>query len=223
MRKREKKKSKLESNKLIFFQLGLIIALLSVLYAFEYKSYEAYELPEFTHVGPDFDVETIDPTVHKKKLPPPPVQKIKIKVDITNEIDDEPIEINVTAEQETPVDWEPREEPEQRIVEPEPFLVIAGEMPSFPGGVAAMRKFLADNIVYPRLAREVGITGIVYLEFIIEKDGSISSIVPLKMINGGCDEEAVRVIGIMPKWKPGKQNGIPVRVKLTIPVKFSLL
>lgn len=223
MRKRENKKSKLESNKLIFFQLGLIAALLFVLYAFEYKSYEGYELPELSYDGNEIPTDFVPPTVHKKPLPPPPAIIVIFRPDITEEPEYTELIIDVGAGEDTPTDWEPKDDPEPRIIEDEPVLVISGEMPSFPGGFPAMRKFLADNIVYPRLAKEVGITGIVYLEFIIEKDGSITNIVLLKMINGGCDEEAVRVIGIMPKWNPGKQNGIPVRVKLTIPVKFSLL
>lgn len=86
-----------------------------------------------------------------------------------------------------------------------------------------MMMFLYDNINYPRLAKEVGITGIVYLEFIVEKDGFITNIKALKEIGGGCDEEAIRVLKIMPKWSCGKQNGSPVRVKMALPVKFSLM
>lgn len=221
MRKRKNKNSEFEGKKFIFFQIGLIIALLSVLYAFEYKSYEKYEIPEFSNRSMDFDVELVHPTIHKKKLPPKPI--IVIKLDLTEEIESEDIIFDASADEETPTIWEPPIEPEPPIIEHEPFVLIPGVMPSFPGGITAMRKFLADNIVYPSLAKEVGITGIVYLEFIIEKDGSITNIKVLKEINGGCGEEAGRVVNIMPKWKPGKQNGRPVRVKLTIPVKFSLL
>jgi len=126
------------------------------------------------------------------------------------------------ADEDTPVDWEPAIEPEPTIIEPE-FVYIAEEQPSFPGGIVAMMNFLANNIKYPKLAIEVGITGIVYVTFITEKDGSISNIQVIKEIGGGCDEEAVRVVRMMPKWNPGKQNGFPVRVKLTLPIKFSLL
>ena len=223
MRKRKNNKSELESKKLIFFQLGLIVVLLSVLYAFEYKSYETYELPDFDRYAIEIPSDLIPPTVHKKPLPPPPKPIVIIKVDFTNEIDDEPIEIDVLANEETPIkDWEPFVEPEPSIIEPE-FVYIAEEQPSFPGGNAAMMKFLANNIEYPKLAIEVSITGIVYVTFITEKDGSITNIEIIKEIGGGCDEEAVRVIHLMPKWNPGKQNGFPVRVKLTLPIKFSLL
>ena len=224
MKKIKNNKSNLESNKLIFFQIGLVVALLFVLFAFEYKSYKKYEIPEFSNGSRDIPADLIPPTIHKKPLPPPPKPKINIKIDFTNEVDDNPIELDVSANEDTPIkDWEPVDEPEIQIDEPDAPVYIAEEQPSFPGGYSAMMNFLKKNIVYPQLAIEVGITGIVYIEFIIEKDGAISNILVLKEIGGGCDEEAVRVVQMMPKWNPGKQNGFPVRVKLTLPVKFSLL
>ena len=224
MKIRKNEKSDLESKKLVFFQIGLVITLLIVLYAFEYKSYEKYEIPDLGTGNRDIPIDFILPTIHKKPLPPPPKPKITIKLDLTNEVDDSPIELDVSANEDTPIkDWEPIDEAELPIDVPDPPVYIAEEQPSFPDGYPAMMNFLKENIVYPQLAREVNITGIVYLEFVIEKDGSISNILVLKEIGGGCDEEAVRVVGIMPRWNPGKQNGFPVRVKLTLPVKFSLL
>jgi protein TonB len=83
-------------------------------------------------------------------------------------------------------------------------------------------KYLSDNIKYPSIARETGITGIVYVTFVIEPAGSVSSIVVLRGVAGGCTEEAVRVVSEMPDWTPGKQRGKPVRVQMNLPVKFVL-
>ena len=98
----------------------------------------------------------------------------------------------------------------------------AEEMPKFQGSDAALLNFIAKNIKYPSIAIKAGIKGRVILGFIVEKDGSLSDISILKGIGGGCDEEAVKVLKLTGKWNPGKQNGIPVRVRMTIPFVFSL-
>jgi protein TonB len=103
----------------------------------------------------------------------------------------------------------------------EPFLVVE-QMPDFPGGEGELYKFLEQNIKYPPMARESGITGVVYIRFVVNKNGVISDVTLLRGIGGGCDEEAIRVVKSMPPWKPGKQNGIPVPVYFTLPVKFIL-
>ena len=95
-------------------------------------------------------------------------------------------------------------------------------LPGFPGGLTAFSKFLAANLRYPAIARENNIQGRVFLSFVVEKDGSLSDIKVARGIGGGCDEEAVRVIAISPKWNPGMQNGKAVRVSYTVPVFFQL-
>ena len=99
---------------------------------------------------------------------------------------------------------------------------ICEEMPEFPGGEQAMFDFVANNVVYPQEARDKEIEGRVFVRFIVEKDGSVSDVKVAKGIGGGCDEEAVRVVKAMPKWKPGKQDGKPVRVNFTMPFFFKL-
>ena len=95
-------------------------------------------------------------------------------------------------------------------------------MPEFPGGEQAMMDFVAKNVQYPKEAMEKEISGRVLVGFIVEKDGSISETEVVKGIGGGCDEEAVRVVKAMPKWKPGKQDGKPVRVHFILPLTFKL-
>jgi protein TonB len=101
-----------------------------------------------------------------------------------------------------------------------PILLASQQPPAFPGGEKERMRFLQQNINYPPLARQKKIKGIVYISFVVEKNGSISQPKILKGIGYGCDEEALRVINSMPRWTPGRQNGIPVRVQVVIPLHF---
>jgi protein TonB len=96
------------------------------------------------------------------------------------------------------------------------------DMPEFPGGEQAMMDFVSKNVVYPKEAQEKGISGRVFVSFIVEKDGSVNEVKVMRGIGGGCDEESVRVIKAMPKWKPGKMKGKPVRVSYMMPIVFRL-
>ena len=99
---------------------------------------------------------------------------------------------------------------------------IAEESPSFPGGIDKFRNFMVANLVYPRMARDLGVQGKAVVQFFIEKDGSVTNVVVVRGLGHGTDEEAVRVLTKSPKWNPGQQQGKPVRVLHTVPVVFSL-
>ena len=101
-------------------------------------------------------------------------------------------------------------------------LEKAEVMPEFPGGEQAMMQCVADNVKYPQEAIDKEISGRVMVGFVVEKDGSISDVKVVKGIGGGCDEEAVRVVNAMPKWKPGMDKGKPVRVSYMMPFSFKL-
>ena len=94
--------------------------------------------------------------------------------------------------------------------------------PEFLGGQKGWAKFLQKNLIYPEMAQETGVSGKVFLSFVVEKDGSVSDVTLVKGIGGGCDEEAMRVIKKSPKWTPGIQNGRPVRVRYTMPLSFMI-
>ena len=96
-------------------------------------------------------------------------------------------------------------------------------MPSFKGGEDAMYEWLGENIKYPQVAKETGVSGTVIVTFVVEKDGSITGIKILKNVGGGCGAEALRVVNAMPKWIPGTQNGNLVRVQYNLPIRFSLV
>ena len=102
-----------------------------------------------------------------------------------------------------------------------PFDVVE-QMPEFPGGQEALMKFLSESVKYPKEAFKDGVQGRVVVQFVVEKDGSISEVEVVKKVNEHLDAEAVRVVNAMPKWKPGKQKGENVRVKYTLPISFRL-
>ncbi len=106
-------------------------------------------------------------------------------------------------------------------VEEKPFAYVE-QMPTFPGGNEAMYKYIYEKIKYPAIARENGISGSITLQFVVTKDGDIKDARVARGIGGGCDEEALRVVNGMPKWKPGKHNGRAVPVTFTLPIKFVL-
>ena len=134
--------------------------------------------------------------------------------------DNKPIPLSTVDDQGVIAPDKP--EPILPEVEKQDPVLWVPEMPSFPGGITEMQNYLLNNIMYPGEAREISIQGTVYLSFIVEPDGSITNITILRGIGGGCEEEALRVVKRMPNWVPGKQNGHPVRVMLTLPVKFTL-
>jgi protein TonB len=115
----------------------------------------------------------------------------------------------------------PTEDPGTGDAPPEIFTIVE-EMPAFPGGEAALVKYLSDNIRYPARARENGISGSVFVTFIINKEGKVADAKILRGIGGGCDEEALRVVNAMPSWRPGKQRGEPVIVQYNLPIRFTL-
>ncbi len=110
----------------------------------------------------------------------------------------------------------------EEVVEQELFGMILETMPSFRGGEQKLFEFIGKNVVYPQEAIDAGIEGKVFVEFYIERDGTVCDAKVLLGIGYGCDEEALRVIGLMPKWSPGKQRGKAVRVRYTLPVNFKL-
>ncbi len=106
--------------------------------------------------------------------------------------------------------------------EEEVFIVVE-QMPEYPGGTEARNKFISDSLIYPPQAIDKGVEGRVYVHFVIEKDGSISNVEVLRGIGSGCDEEAVRVVSLFPKWNPGIQKGKEVGVSYNLPIQFKLL
>lgn len=195
--------------------------------------------------------QEIEPPV-KPETPPPaePEPQIK-KIDFTNKIEivdtdeemepipdqqtltDSKAQISDTnqdgEEREIPVDnpdigsgTAPAQPVEVKVDEKDKEWIIVEQMPEYAGGVAALSKFLQKNLRYPNPAASAGISGKVYVQFVVGQDGSITKVDILKGLGFGCDEEAERVIKLMPHWSAGKQSGRAVAVKFTLPINFQL-
>lgn len=134
-------------------------------------------------------------------------------------IDTAKVKVEIVEKKEEKEEEKVIEEPKPK--EPEIFTVVE-QMPEFPGGEQERQKYLQKNIEYPPMARENGIEGKVFVQFVVNEDGSISDVTAIRGIGGGCDQESVRVVKSMPAWKVGKQNGQPVKVRFTMPVQFKL-
>ncbi|MBC8510066.1 MAG: energy transducer TonB [Cryomorphaceae bacterium] len=206
----------LERKRGLFLQIGLVIALLVVLGAFEYKTYEkiAYNLGALNL--DDLEEEIIPITKQEIKPPPPPPPPPEI-IEIVE--DDVEIEDEIEIE-----DTESDEDEEIEIIEEDDdeFFMVVENMPIFPGGDLGLMKYIQKHVKYPAIAKEYNITGKVYVSFIVDKSGSVTSVKIVRGVDKNLDAEAVRVVKSLPKYKPGKQRGKSVRVMFTIPINFTL-
>jgi protein TonB len=224
MEAKKSPKADLEKKRVFFIQIGLIVALAVVLFAFEWKSYDKSESSLGQRAIDNTPEEIIPITKQEVKPPPPkppPQTTILNIVEDDVEIDDD-IEIDAEADENTEMqEYIPVDDDEEEVQEMEIFTVVE-DAPGFPGGDEARIKYLQNNIKYPQMARESGIQGTVYVTFVVERDGKVTNVQILRGIGGGCDEEAIRVIKNMPRWNPGKQRGKPVRVQFNMPIVFKL-
>jgi len=224
MDSKKSKKADLESKKVLFFQLGTVLALLAVFFAFEIKSYER----------PQFDLGTLEldliemeeiPITRPEEPPPPPPPDVSDQLIIVEddvEIDEEFI-IDVEADLDHRIEeFQPVFIEEEEEIAEDYIFQIVEDMPEFAGGNTALYEYLQSNIRYPVMAREAGIQGSVFVSFVVERDGSITHVEVVRGIGGGCDREAIRVVQSMPPWVPGEQRGQPVRVQFNLPVRFVL-
>ena len=111
---------------------------------------------------------------------------------------------------------------DQEEEEVDEIFTIVEDQPTPPGGMGAFYKYVATNLRYPAQARRMGIEGKVFVQFVVDKDGTLTNVQAIKGIGAGCDEEAVRVIAKAKKWSPGKQRGRPVKVRMILPITFKL-
>ncbi|MDG2139272.1 MAG: TonB family protein [Flavobacteriales bacterium] len=208
-------KISLENKKNMFFQIGLAITLVIVLIAFEWKSYDRsnYNLGDLNL--DDMEEEIIPITRQEVKPPPPPppppeiIEIVEDEVEIENEVEIE----------ETDTD-------EDEIIEieedDEEFFMVVENMPEFPGGDLGLMKFIQKNVRYPAIAKEYNITGKVYVSFIVDRQGKVTNVKIVRGVDKNLDAEALRVVSLLPKYRPGQQRGKAVRVMFTIPINFTL-
>lgn len=216
-------KADLENKKSLFLQIGIVLTLVGVLVAFEWKTYERPEYDLGTMEMDFIEEEDIPITKPEEPPPPPPPEPSTELVIVDDDVEiEEEFVVDVEATIETEVqDFTPVFVEEEEVEEDYIFEIVE-ENPEFPGGQEAMMTYLRDNIRYPTVARESGIQGSVFVTFVVEKDGSVTNVEILRGIGGGCDREAIRVVRNMPKWKPGRQRNQPVRVQYRMPIRFVL-
>ena len=206
----------LEKKKGLFFQIGLVAALLIVLVAFEWKSYEKVEYNLGQLNLDDMEEEIIPITKQEEKPPPPPPPPPEV-IEIIE--DDEEIENEAEVE-----DTESDEDVEIEIEEEddEEFFMVVENMPEFPGGDLGLMKYIQKNVKYPAIAKEYNITGKVYVSFIVDRSGSVTNVKIVRGVDKNLDAEAMRVVKSLPRYTPGRQRGKAVRVMFTIPINFTL-
>lgn len=212
--------------------MGLSIALVIILsFSVEKESVANTPDPIVSIFKPDpavIDLDKLKPA--DPEIPKPEgIKHSYLPPEIVEKVDSGNIGMaaNVTYDtiQNRPVDekviFETNTDPVVPSVEPEPRVIVE-EMPVFPGGTEALLKLIAESIKYPLDAAENNIQGRVTVKFVVSSDGSVTRIVVIGKVHPSLDEEAVRVISALPKWKPGRQNGEAVPVYYSIPVNFRL-
>lgn len=217
-------KADLERKRSVFIQIGLVLALGAVFYAFSYNT-SAEQVKIMTGVTVVSPEEEMPPVtfreIPKPTLPPMKVlDEFKIVEDITSLDEAEPElispdDLSNLADIPT-VDYVVEDVADNTV------FVAPEFMPEFPGGTAAMMAFLARSLKYPSVDIANGVEGTVYLSFVVNRDGSIVDVNVLRGVNASLDREAIRVIESMPKWKPGSQGGVTVRVSYQVPIRFKL-
>ena len=225
---KKSEKANLENKKLLFVEIGLIVSLAITLLAFEWTSTETETavLEDNTEVLVE---EEMISTQMETPPPPPAAPKIPVLSDQIDIVDDEiKIEddmfMNLEDDASLGVEIMDYVEVEEEVVEEEaiPFQLVE-EKPSFQGGDAnQFSKWVNSRLVYPEIAKENGVQGRVTLQFTVEKDGTVTKVKVLRGVDPSLDKEAVRVVSMSPKWKPGKQRDRAVPVTYTFPVIFQL-
>ena len=225
---KKSEKANLENKKLLFIEIGLIISLAITYMAFEWTSTET----SVSTLEAEAEVvleEEIIPITQETPPPPPAAPKIPVLSDQIDIVDDE-IEVdddmfmNLEDDSSLGVEIMDYVEVEEEVVEEEaiPFQLVE-EKPSFQGGDAnQFSKWVNSRLQYPEIAKENGVQGRVTLQFTVEKDGTVTKVRVLRGVDPSLDKEAVRVVSMSPKWKPGKQRDRAVPVTYTFPVIFQL-
>jgi len=227
MEPKKSKRADLEKKRILFREIGYIIAIGLVLVAFEWTS-QPSEVQGFAQQQESDVVQENIPITRQEQRqeppPPPPPQSPEVLniVDDDVSIEDELILEQTGADQDTKVQIDAfvEEEDEEEYGD---IFVIVEDMPSFNGGgLDAFSRYIQKNLSYPVLARENGIEGTVFIRFIVETDGSINMVEVLRGVDPVLDDAALAAVERAPNWVPGKQRGKPVRVSCTIPILFSL-
>lgn len=223
METKKNPKADLEKQRTGFVLLGFIFALSIIFLAFEWTTRPS-QVEKLEKIVMNTDEEII--AVTNEPEPPTPTKPPEQITDLFEikendvQIDDQNLDLDFETDEDDIIDI-PDFETNQPDMD-EPVFMVVEEQPSFPGGEEAFREFLRDNIEYPDAARDHGIEGTVYVQFVVNTDGSVSGVKAVRGVDPLLDEEAMRVVKMVPRWNPGKQRGKPVKALFTVPIKFQL-
>lgn len=227
---KKSRKADLEGGKGLSILMGIVVGLAALFVGFEWGTQEK-TIQKDEGIADIIAEEEIDITRQEETPPPPPPPPpVEQVAEVLNVVEDD-VEVENTdllssednqAEAQTQTYVPPVVKVEEEEESSQQIFMVVEEMPEFPGGQAALMSFIAKSIKYPVVAQENGIQGRVTCSFVVNKDGSIVDAEVIRGIDPSLDKEALRVINTMPKWKPGKQRGKPVRVKFTVPINFRL-
>ena len=219
----------LENEKKGFFFIVLTFALAATLAAFEWgttynpqKELPGLQIDEaiFTEEAPICIIQKI-----KEKVATSKQKKAMAKINVSEKI--AVVDNNIIPDEKTDfliADIKPVYFPEEQFTdERENVFIPVEQMPQFPGGETELFKFLKNNVNYPKMSKELGITGTVFVEFIVNTDGTMADIKIAKGVSSDIDKEALRIVGSMPRWIPGSQRNKPVSVGMRLPIRFTLM
>lgn len=217
-------KADLEKHKTTFSLIGFVVTLGLIYFAFEYTTTTA-AVDQLSRMSDVVLEDEIIPITRNEQTPPPPPPPPKAPAEILDIVDDdekieEEMEVeDAEAKESDKVEIVEIEEEEE--VEEQPFVIVEN-MPEYPGGQIELMKYIAQNVRYPNVARENGIQGKVFVRFVVTKTGGVDKVTVARSVDPLLDQEAIRVVKTLPKWKPGMQRGKTVPVWYTVPINFQL-
>ena len=220
-------KADLEGKKTSNLLIGAIMVLAVLFVGFEWSERDKKVTTDSGIQEVVFEEEIIPITEQEqpKQAPPPPeapkAEEVLNIIENDSQVEESTIQASDDTQAAVEVKYTPVEVEEEEVDEQQIFQVVE-ENPEFPGGMKECMKFLSNNIKYPQISQENGVQGRVIVQFVVNADGTIVDPVVVRGVDPYLDKEALRVIKLMPKWKPGKQRGKAVRVRYTQPVLFRL-
>lgn len=228
MEQKKSERANLQNKRFLFGEIGLVLTLLIVWGAFELSS-KTVKAEAF---GPlDGQTELVEeiPITRQQEIelppPPPPQQTVAEILDVVEndvKVESDFADQEVNEDQSFDIQDIPAPPQEEEQEEESTPFVIVEDMPEFKGGDKALLKYIADHVVYPEMAKENDIQGTVYVGFVVNEKGKVTNVNVLRGVDPLLDKEAVKVIEGLPDWKPGKQSGKNVKVRMQVPIKFQL-
>ena len=226
MEKKKADKVNLEKSKSTFLLIGLVVTLSIILIGFEWTSLPKIDNNTEMVKQIAFEDEMIATRRQEppKEQPKPETPKVAEVLDIVeDDVEIEDFDFDMEVDEDTEYDFTMMDDDEEQIDEEQIFFIVE-DMPTFNGGDPAteFRKYIGNNLEYPEIAAENGISGRVIVQFSINSKGKLVDAVVIRSVDPALDREAIRVISFSPLWSPGKQRGKPVKVLFTFPINFVL-